>query len=215
MTRTRSRRALKLGLAVAAVAGLLAMLRPWTVVPIQTTAERTFNSKDYAASVWESRVLPTADRFAIELQTFMESQTLGPDLKAGSSIAGRTRAVFVKGTATVADVDRKSRIGLARLRLLWAKDGQSAAIQIGPVLRGTALRDALEFIRFTDFVNQLEFAGVANALNERVLTDVLASVNADGLAGREIVFVGAVPLAGASSTLEIVPVRLMVAGGVK
>ena len=37
-----------------------------------------------------------------------------------------------------------------------------AAIQIGPVLRGTALRDALEFVRFTDFVNQFEFAGVAN-----------------------------------------------------
>ena len=75
--------------------------------------------------------------------------------------------MFVKGTATVADVDRKSRIGLARLRLPWATDAQTAAIQIGPVLRGTALRDALDFVRFTDFVNQLEFAGVANALNDR------------------------------------------------
>ncbi len=99
----------------------------------------------------------------------MESQGRA-DLKVGSSLgnATATRAVFVKGTATVAEIDRKSRIGLARLRLPWAKDGQAAAIQIGPVLRGTALRDALEFVRFTDFVNQLEFAGVANALNDRV-----------------------------------------------
>ena len=123
--------------------------------------------------------------------------------------------MFVKGTATVAEIDRKSRIGLARLRLPWAKDGQAAAIQIGPVLRGTALRDALEFVRFTDFVNQLEFAGVANGLNDRVVNGVLAAVNIDELAGREVTFVGAVPTTGAGSTLEIVPVRLEVAGGVK
>jgi predicted lipoprotein len=121
--------------------------------------------------------------------------------------------VFVKGTAIIADVDRKSRVGLARLRLPWAKDGQAAAIQIGPVLRGTALRDALEFIRFTDFVNQLEFAGVANALNDRVVKDVLGAVDADEMAGREATFIGAVPATSAGPTIEIVPVLLQIAGG--
>jgi predicted lipoprotein len=131
---------------------------------------------------------------------------------AGTADARRPRAVFVKGTATVADVDRTSRIGLARLRLPWAKTADAAAIQIGPVLRGTALRDALAFIRFTDFVNQLEFAGVANALNDRVIERVLTAVNVDALAGREVTFVGAVPATGAGSTLEIVPVHLQLAG---
>ena len=60
------------------------------------------------------------------------------------------------------------------------------------MLRGTALRDALEFVRFTDFVNQLEFAGVANALNDRVVTSVITPVNVDALAGRQVTFVGAV-----------------------
>jgi predicted lipoprotein len=223
MKTKRSRRALRVAVAVAIAAGVLALLRPWTVVPIETTAERTFDPKGYVASVWDSQVLPTADRIAIELQTFMERADLkvgsstsdGTDLKVGSSIGGGTRAVFVKGTASIAEVDRKSRIGLARLRLPWAESGQAAAIQIGPVLRGTALRDALEFIRFTDFVNQLEFAGVANSLNERVMTNVLAAVNADDLAGREVTFVGAIPLGGGSATLEIVPVRLQVAGGTR
>ena len=83
------------------------------------------------------------------------------------------------------------------------------------MLRGTALRDALDFIQFTDFVNQLEFASVANALNNRVLSDVIGRVNIDDLAGRDVTFVGAVPLGGASETIEIVPVRLRLSGGAK
>jgi predicted lipoprotein len=205
----RAGRRLRVGLAIAIVAGLLAILRPWTIVPIQTTTGRTFDAREYAASVWDSRVLPTAESSAVDLQAFMQGQE-------GSAAGGGhpARAVFVKGTATVAEVDRHSRIGLARLRLPWARDGQAAAIQIGPVLRGTALRDALEFIRFTDFVNQLEFAGVANALNDRVMTNVLGAVNVDELTSHQVAFVGAVSVA-AGSTLEIVPVRLQMAGGAR
>jgi predicted lipoprotein len=86
------------------------------------------------------------------------------------------------------------------------------AIQIGPVLRGTALRDALPFVRFTDFVNQLEFAAVANALNDRVLAEVIDGVEVDGLAGREVEFVGASP-ARSGAVVEIVPVLLGISGG--
>ena len=222
----RSRRGLKAALVVALVAGVLAILRPWTVVPIQSTPAGMFDPNGYVTSIWESRVLPTAQSSAIELRAFMESQAVRADLKVGSSMgdATATRAVFVKGTATVAEIDRKSRIGLARLRLPWAKDAQAAAIQIGPVLRGTALRDAIEFVRFTDFVNQLEFAGVANALNDRVVNGVLAAVNIDQLAGREVTFVGAVNKGVGTVftsdvksvptpfTFEIVPVYLQVVG---
>jgi predicted lipoprotein len=43
------------------------------------------------------------------------------------------------------------------------------ALQVGPVMRGTALRDAVGFIQFDQFANQLQFADVANQLNERAL----------------------------------------------
>ena len=208
MRTTGSRRALRVGLAFAVVAGLLAVLRPWTVVPIQTTAPRTFKPDQYVESIWDSRVVPAADRTAIELQMLTQG-TVGAIGTGGAPV----RAVFVKGTARIAEVDRKSRVGLARLQSLRATD-KPAAIQIGPVLRGTALRDALDFIQFTDFVNQLEFASVANALNERVLSGVIAPLDLDALAGRDVTFVGAVPLP-APSTLEIVPVRFQVSGGAK
>ncbi len=207
-TSKRPRRGLQAAMAIGIAAGALAILRPWTIVPIQSTTAGTFDADGYVTSIWDSRVIPTAHGSAIELRAFMES-------RPGARPDGETapRAVFVKGSATVANVDRKSRIGLARLRLPWATDAEAAAIQIGPVIRGTALRDALEFIRFTDFINQLEFAGVANALNERVIEGVLTTVNPDTLAGREVAFIGAVSTTtGAGSTLEIVPVQLQVAG---
>jgi predicted lipoprotein len=204
-TAKRSRRLLRLGVVLVVVIAALAILRPWTVVPIHTTATPAFDAEDYVESIWSSRVLPAAERTAIDLQTFMTNQ-------AGADAAGG-QAAFVTGAATVAAVDRSSRVGLARLRLPWNTDGRAAALQIGPVLRGTALRDALDFIRFSDFVNQLEFASVANALNQRVVTGVLGTVDVDDLAGREVGFVGAVTPGRGASTFEIVPVQLHVAAG--
>jgi predicted lipoprotein len=200
---TRSRRWLRIGLTMLAMAALLAILRPWTVVPIQTAAPRTFEPASYVASIWSARVLPTAEASAVDLQAFMQGQTS----------RGSARAVFVKGTAKVAEVDRKSRVGLVRLTLPWTKDGR-AAIQIGPVLRGTALRDALEFIRFTDFVNQLEFAAVAGALNEHVAATVLHAVP-DLSPGAEVTFIGAVPWSSSAQPLDIVPVKLVIGGGAR
>ena len=199
MTAAGPRRGLRAGLALLVAAGIVAFLRPWTVVPIHTATSSAFEPARYVASIWEARVLPTAAANAIDLQAFMQ----------GQANAGAVRAVFVKGKAKVADVDRGSRVGLAHLALPWATDGR-AALQIGPVVRGTALRDALDFIRFTDFVNQLEFAGVASALNDRA-TAVLGS-SPGVVAGAEVTFVGAVPVSASAQRLEIVPVTLAVEG---
>ena len=69
MKTKRSRRGLKAALMLAIVAGVLAILRPWTVVPIQSTPAGTFDPAGYVTSIWESRVLPTAQDSAIELRT--------------------------------------------------------------------------------------------------------------------------------------------------
>jgi predicted lipoprotein len=198
----RSRRALTIALGAALAAGLLAVLRPWTIVPIERTSARTFDAEQYVASVWASRVLPVARSSAVELEAFMQQPAAAGD--------PARRAVFVSGTARVSAVDRTSRVGVALLQVSRAAGDPRVVIQIGPVLRGTALRDALEFIQFTDFVNQLEFASVANALNARVLADVIGPVDGVELAGREVAFVGAVPVSPAPTALEIVPVELRI-----
>ncbi len=185
------------------------MLRPWTIEPLQTSATAAFDAAAYAASAWP-RVLREADEAAVDVASVLQSPASGP----GDAGAPPTRtALFVKGTGVVTDVNLQSRAGQAIVRIDGGAAPATVAIQVGPVLRGTALRDALGFVRFTDFTNQFDFAAVANALNDRVLETVLGPVDVRGLSGQRVSFTGAVARdARAASTLEIVPVRLAVAG---
>jgi predicted lipoprotein len=192
---------------LAGFAGLVALLRPWTIRPIAGAA-RVFDAPAYVASIWNARVLPAADSSGVDIATFLAS---APSV-APSGDAGGPKAAFVRGTAMVVETDRRSRVGLARIDVPGAK----VAIQIGPVIRGTALRDALPFIRFTDFVNQLEFAEVSGALNDAVGTRVLTTVDVERLKGRTVTFVGAVATGvRPDREIEIVPVRLSVAGAAR
>jgi len=195
---------------VAFIVGGLAVLRPWTIQPIATATPAAFDAASYVASIWETRVLPEAERSAVEIAVAIRDT---PSTSAPGGPPSR-RSVFVKGTAVVTELDRRSQVGLARVRLLEGAGPTGAAIQIGPVLRGTGLRDALGFIRFTDFVNQIEFASVSNALNDRVEKDVLAPLDGEHLAGKRIAFIGVVTLGPSSvdAPLEILPLRIEILG---
>ena len=205
MTSRRSRFGLRVALALLMVAGALAILRPWTVVPIQSAGPRTFDAQAYVAGIWDTRVRPTAAAGAVDVQTFLQTSAT----TASSGVAAR--AVFVKGSATIAGIDRHSRVGLARLTPASPKGTRDAAIQVGPVFRGTAIRDALPFIQFTDFVNQLEFAAVANALNDRAAALIASVGDLDALVGKDVTFLGATPSTAATATVEITPLEFQIA----
>jgi predicted lipoprotein len=179
-----------------AIIGLLALVRPWTVRPIEPVTSRPFSASAYVDGIWEQKVLPYATTAAVAAEAVPPSAS---------------RSLFVRGDAIVDRVDVSSRVGLAHLRLPAAS--RPVALQIGPVIRGTAVRDALDFIRFTDFTNQIEFAGVANALNDRALRSVREHVDPATLAGARIAFVGAASVDGPGTRLDVVPVELSVVRG--
>ena len=102
-------------------------------------------------------------------------------------------------------------MGLALLDLTPVDGRPDGALQIGPVLRGTALRDSLEFVKFGDFVNQIAFAEVATALNERARLAALKTIEPGALQGRTVSFAGAVTIGGRQNgPLEILPVILTI-----
>jgi predicted lipoprotein len=88
----------------------------------------------------------------------------------------------------------------------------SVAIQIGPVMRGTALRDASTFIQFSDFTNQSDYAAAATALNDYALRTVIAPLPLETLPGRTVTFIGAVGRSPAreDGAIELVPLRIQV-----
>ena len=180
---------------------LVAILRPWTVRPIEGDKPVAFDAATFVSSAWP-RLVGEANRTAVTV----------PDIVPASG-APLSQARFVKGMGMVTTVDRRSRVGVMLVRLV--SSSLVVAIQIGPVIRGTALRDASGFIQFSDFINQSEYAAAANALNESALRLVIAPVQFETLPGRTVSFVGAV---GRSSVredgaIEIVPVQLGVADG--
>jgi predicted lipoprotein len=206
--RPKSRSALRaIGLLALGV-GALAVFRPWTVRPLQTAAP-TFDAARYVERSW-TRIVAEASRTAIDaLAARASAATAG-----GSGAPGR-RSLFVRAVGTLGAVDRRSRVGLARIRVADGPGGE-VAVQVGPVIRGTALRDATSFIRFNDFANQFEYAAVSNALHEHVLRDVVGSLDLGALAGTRVMVLGAVTIQAGTSPdepLDIVPVQLQPAGG--
>jgi predicted lipoprotein len=181
---------------------VLAILRPWTVRPIEEAKPAVFDAASFAAAAWP-KLLEEAARTAV-------------DITAATSTETPPQARFVKATGIVKGVDRQSRVGVMRVHLP-GDNAPALAIQIGPVIRGTALRDATSFIRFSDFTNQFDYAGAANALNDYALRTVIGPLSFDAMLGRTVTVTGAMGRSARrdDGSIEIVPVRFDVAEAVR
>ncbi len=189
----------------ALVSVLLAACTPWTVRPISkggldSGQNRPFDAGQYVDSIWDAKLLPAISGGAVDM-----TELLRP---AGR----RAEAVLVRGEGRVLRVDTSSRTGLLMIDVEPYDGRADAAVQIGPVIRGTTLRDALPFIQFSQFVNQLQFAQVGNALNGRVAA-TLGSFSIRDAEGSIVVFSGAAAPPSDGGLLEIVPVTLAVKRG--
>jgi predicted lipoprotein len=188
-------------------------LDPATGKAIVEEERRAFDAGTFVAESWESRIVPTVRERAVPLARLR--QELAADRAAAEERYGNrpgsgSASFLVTGRARVLAVDTTSRAGVATLDLEPFDGAADAQLQIGPVFRGTALRDALPFIRFDDFTNQMEYASVSRLLHERVAGTVLGSVDRATLGGRVILFHGA--LTDGSEPPLITPAIVQVEG---
>jgi predicted lipoprotein len=192
---------------------VLASCVPWTVRPIEE--EQPSPATAFVDSVWSGKLVPAVINGAVDARLLL-------DALAASPAAARTRYAhcdpggacyfLVKGSGTAIGVDTRSRAGLALVDIAPFDGKPDLSIQIGPVLRGTALRDATGIVRFTDFVNQLQFADAGNEINDRVVRTILGPLDRNSLKGRTLTFAGALAARELSSPplAELVPVQLSV-----
>jgi len=165
---------------------------PWTVRPLENQTDQAsakFDARAYAGQAW------------VRIEAAIESSAVpvGDALKAPAGAA----YVAVKGEARVLRVNRESRAGVAELDIEPFDGTTDVLLAIGPVIRGSAVRDATGIVTFNQFVNQLDYADVNNALNDRVLA-VLAGVKL--APGATLSFMGV--LTRGSGPPEVTPVRL-------
>jgi predicted lipoprotein len=193
---------------------------PWTVRPIENndsgSSQQRFNAAAYVDSIWNAKVLPAAQEQSVDLGTLIAALRADPAaaVRRYGHKQGEGAACFlVKGQGRVLRIDTASRSGSVTVDLPPYDGRPDAAIDTGPVILGTTLRDALPFIDFTQFVNQLDYADVGNELNARVVRTVLAPVQLQELPGKIVSFCGACKQPAAGAVPRIVPVKLVVEHG--
>jgi predicted lipoprotein len=110
------------------------------------TGDVTFNAGDNVAGIWDSLAIPDLTGKAVDLSTFLKEAN--GDLKSLADKYGKYSmgtsgelSYTVKGTATVKEVNTEKKAGYMVVSL----DGYSGPIviklQVGPVFKGTAVRD--------------------------------------------------------------------------
>lgn len=201
------RRMLCLAMAFAAALSLAGC----KIVPIADDAEAVagFNAQAYAAELWAERAVPHFAEAARPVEEVLPA--IAADfVKAGAEFGyrageGSPWSFIVSGTGVVAAKNTGSRAGTLEVRV----DGLSepVVLQIGPVIRGNAVRDGLPFVTFQDFTNQIEYADVGKALTALSLDGFAGNVEAIAV-GDAVNFTGAMSLAGASDKLLVTPVVL-------
>lgn len=177
---------------------------------------RGFDAVAWSAEVWEPKVLAHFASDAVELPQVLAALQGGPDA-AGEKFGRRADAegspwsFTVRGKGRVKSVNTQSRAGTLVVAVDAPGGPQDVTLQIGPVVRGTAVRDSLPFFSFGEVKNQLEFAQVARALNDRAVAGVKPEV-AEVEPGTVVEFTGAMNVSGADDPVLVTPVTLKRAG---
>ena len=177
-------------------------------------AQSATDPKTYVADNWSQKIVPTVHDNAVDITTVAAAIDQDP-AAAGKQYGkqagtGSPYAFMVKGSGTVTDVDTTAPTGPVTVEVP-RPGGKPLKITIatGPVIAGTAVRDAVGFISFGDFTNQIDYAEVANQINDKVKTDVVAKVDRDGLKGKKVDFHGAFSSL-TPGTIFLVPTELAV-----
>jgi predicted lipoprotein len=182
-----------------------------------STSEGSFDAVAYVDKIWDAKVVPSFAEHATGLADLLPAIAADPEA-AGKAHgrhggAGDPYSYAVSGTGKVVAVDSKSRRGLVTVDLGGVQAPHQAVLQIGPVVFGSALRDSLPFIQFGDFVNQIQYAQVSRALNDRAIKGVRAGLDPDALMGKTVSFAGGATIRSADEPVTVTPTMLKVASG--
>ncbi|MBY5555766.1 DUF2291 domain-containing protein (plasmid) [Rhizobium leguminosarum] len=210
----RVKGALLAAVVAAALPGCKIIKTPTAEQKAAAAAKTAFDPNAKVEAIWQSEAVPYFEKRAGDLKDVMQLSASSPDA-AGEKYGNPRKqssspwTYAVKITGKVIAVDTASRA--ATLDVDADGDGKAdAKVQIGPALRGTALRDTLEFVNFNEFKNQIEWAQFGKAFNEKANTTFLSAIPREDLAGKTVTAIGAFPLPKSGELPLVTPSELKV-----
>jgi predicted lipoprotein len=161
--------------------------------------------------IWSSKVLPIFEEKAQDIVQVVPEIRADPEAagqKYGRREATNPYNYMVRGTGKVTEIKSESQAGTAIVEIPGLNE--KIALQIGPVVRGTALRDATGLVSFNQFTNQLDYADVSKEMNGRALKAAFANTAPASLAGKTVTFFGAFTFDPHSrSPILVTPVKIV------
>jgi predicted lipoprotein len=193
---------------------LLVIKPPFVIKPLgapdASSQAPASKGAQFAEKVWASQVLPTIQEKAQDIARIL------PEIRADPASAGEKYGrrestnpynYMVKGTGKVLEAHTESQAGTLVLEVPGLEE--KIVLQIGPVVRGTALRDATGVAPFDQFSNQLDYADVSKEMNSRAVKAAFSGVDPTKLSGQTISFLGAFTFDPRSKALILVtPVKV-------
>lgn len=182
--------------------------------------EKVTAMEQYCIDNWETKIIPAIHERAVDISAFLTD--IQADLnEAGTKYGNRANetsawSFCVKGTVKVleienADKPNKSTLVLDIEPFDGAPDGK---LHYGKVFSSNiknAIRDGVGFLRLDDFANQVEFADLTTAFNNKVKEEIILRTSAEEYVGKKISFWGCISLQNTEpNSLVIIPVEISV-----
>ena len=173
-----------------------------------------FDPDKSVTSIWAPKVVPYFEKKGGPFVQVRELAAKSPD-EAGARFGYRAKSegtpwtLIVRIDGVIVGANTESRAATIDVDV----SGQAktdAAIQIGPAIRGTAIRDALDFVSFNDFTNQIDFAQFGKAFNTHVYRETLEKLPRESLIGRKVSVLGAYPFVSTADMPLVTPVEITV-----
>lgn len=175
-----------------------------------------FDPDRLVAEMWDGKVIPYLEQRAAPLRDVLAATAADPDAagrkhgyKAKQGNAPWTFIARVDGTIVAEET--KSRAAYVDVDV----DGDAKAdvrVAIGPAIRGTALRDSLDFVDFNAFKNQIEWAQFGKSFNTYVNGTLLEKLPRENLTGKRLTATGAYPLPAKGQLPQMVPATIAIGG---
>ncbi len=168
------------------------------VDPNKVIGFEEMSPEEIVKMIWQSDVIP-----AVETQSlnWKEIGTLQQRLTESQS-----EHHFVALHGEITDVNNSMTSGYFEV----SQGEQKIHFQAGRIIKGNAIRDSSEFLKFDDFKNQVQFAKLSRAFNKTALANV--PIVSDPWIGQQVTVYGAATITP-DEIIHAVPILLQ--GGIE
>ncbi len=172
--------------------------------------DSSFNPDAMVEADWDKKILPILREKAGPYPEVAAAIAKSPD-EAGGRYGYReqqpgavwTYAARFDGLITAANTE--SRAATITVKSDGAPD---ATLQIGPVVRGTAIRDMLAYMPFGAFKNQVDYAQFGKALNTKANATALSKLPRTDLVGHRVTALAVFQAAAGGAPALVTPVEI-------